>query len=496
MELIEPGPRWPLMDGCGTRALEKHWQQRLPPHTLMQRAGLACARLALALAPHARRIWIACGPGNNGGDGLQAAIHLAQWGKPVWVTWLGSPERAPADTRATWAAFVQAGLQIQPQPPDDFDLGIDALLGIGAQRPPQGEMADWITHINTRRVPNQACVLAVDLPSGLIAGSGRAHALHVQATHTLSLLTLKTGLFTGQGRDACGQIWFDGLDVSTDNSNGDNTAEPTAWLNPSPRDVPRAHASHKGSYGDVAVIGGAPGMSGALWLAASGALHHGAGKVFAGSLDEPPASSLPGLPEVMCRPVQDLVLDHARTATVCGCGGGQAVERWLDAVLTRAAQLVLDADALNALALDHAPAHAWATLLRQRQSRGQATVLTPHPLEAARLLGRDTPTVQANRIDSARELAERFQCTVVLKGSGTVIAAPGQTPRINPTGSARLAAGGTGDVLAGMIGAELAAGHDAFDAACRATYTHGLRGQQMPSSFEGAALTASQLAGG
>lgn len=493
MELIEPGPRWPLMDGCATRALERHEQQQLPPHTLMQRAGLACARLALALAPHARRIWIACGPGNNGGDGLQAAIHLARWGKPVCVTWLGSPERAPADTRAAWADFVHAGLQIQPRPPDDFDLCIDALLGIGAQRPPQGEMADWIAHINTRRTLSRACVLAVDLPSGLIAGSGRAHDTHVQATHTLSLLTLKTGLFTGQGRDACGQIWFDDLGMA---AGGAERAEPTAWLNPCPQDIPRAHASHKGSYGDVAVIGGATGMAGALWLAASGALHHGAGKVFAGSLEALPATGLPGLPEVMCRPVQDLVKGHARMAIVCGCGGGQAVERWLEPVLTHAAHLVLDADALNALTRESAQAQACASMLRQRLTNGQSSVLTPHPLEAARLLGRDTPVIQANRLDSARELAERFQCTVVLKGSGTVIAAPGQVPRINPTGNARLATGGTGDVLAGMIGAELAAGQSVFEAACRAVYAHGQRSQQRSPLLAGLALTASQLAGG
>ncbi|MFT4191035.1 MAG: NAD(P)H-hydrate dehydratase [Comamonas sp.] len=508
MESIQAGPRWPLLDGCATRRAERHWQARLPPHTLMQRAGRATARLALALAPHARRIWVACGPGNNGGDGLLAALALARMGKAVHVTWLGSPERAPADTRLAWQAFAAAGLRLADAPPAACDLCIDALLGIGAQRPPQDAMADCIGHIQRlRRAHPATVVLSIDLPSGLLAGTGRAHDVHVQATHTLSLLTLKPGLFTHQGRDAAGEIWFDDLGVSAQAAfAGCDGGWPSAWLNPAPPARERAHATHKGSFGDVALIGGAPGMAGALWLAASAALHQGAGRVYTAALDPAAPALWPGLPEVMCRPVDALPLGHPGTTTVCGCGGGDALAPWLSHVLREARSLVLDADALNALATAGTAEGQppWHALLLARATQQRATVLTPHPLEAARLLGSDAATVQADRLGAARTLAARFQCTVVLKGSGTVIAAPGQRSHLNPTGNGLLATAGTGDVLAGMIGARLAGGSPAFEAACGAVYQHGLYADRQvgnttgpaPAIWPATGLTAGQLAAG
>jgi len=477
---VRPGPERPLFDVRATRAIEHLALGAVPPHTLMQRAGLATARLALALAPSARMVWVAAGPGNNGGDGLEAAMHLQRWGKQVVVTWLGSAASASSDTLASWQAAVDAGVRFDETPPAACDLCVDALLGIGATRTPQGRMAQWISHMHALRVP----VLCVDVPTGLDADTGQAAPICARAIATLCLLTLKPGLFTADGRDAAGQVWLDTLGVDLEGDAFRPAARATARLAGAPAIHPRPHASHKGSYGDVAVIGGAPGMAGAALLAASAALHAGAGRVYVGLLD-PSAAAQCTQPELMLR-VPD-TLDLERQTVVCGCGGGDAVRAHLPRVLSTAPRLVLDADALNAIAQDD----ALHPLLRARAARQRHTVLTPHPLEAARLLGTTRAEVQHNRLAAASELARRFQCTVVLKGSGSIVAAPGQLPIINPTGNARLASAGTGDVLAGAVGAALAAGLPAFQAACEAVYLHGLCADLWPADQ---ALTASRLA--
>ena len=474
MERIVPGPAWPLFDVAEVRRIEQDAAARLPPHTLMQRAGLAVARLALAIAPHARTVWVACGPGNNGGDGFEAAMHLKQWGKNPVVTWLGDEARVPADARASLQRARGAGVVFASEPPQQWDLALDALLGIGAVRALDGDLKDWAQRLSASEAP----VLSIDIPSGLASDTGSGDA--VRASHTLSLLALKPGLFTADGRDAAGEIWFDGLGVDAP------AAEACARLGRQPQDAPRPHASHKGSYGDVAVIGGAPGMSGAALLAATAALHHGAGRVFVGLLDGGSLAVDPLQPDVMLRAWDSL--DLRAMSVACGCGGGEAVRAVLPKVLSTASSLVLDADALNAIAADT----QLQSLLRARGERsGHATVITPHPLEAARLLSQDTATVQRDRLAAALELAAHFGCTAVLKGSGTVIASPGQLPAINPTGNARLATAGTGDVLAGMVAARLAGGHEPFNAACAAVFAHGRAADRWPA---GQPLTASALA--
>ncbi len=477
MDCIIPGQAWPLFDVAATRRIELAAAAGLPPHTLMQRAGLAVARLALALAPHARTVWVACGPGNNGGDGLEAAAWLQQWGKAVVVTWLGTEARAPADALAALARARAAGVAFAQEPPLAADAVIDALLGIGAQRPLDGRGATWSAHMHVLRAQAGVPVLAVDLPSGLDADTG--HGVSVQATHTLSLLTLKPGLFTAQGRDMAGQVWLDDLGAAPQEP-------PAAHLWPAPLARPRPHASHKGSWGDVAVVGGAPGMTGAALLAAGAALHAGAGRVFVGLLDGESLGVDPGQPELMFRQLGQL--DFQGLHVACGCGGGQAVRAVLPRALSTAASLVLDADALNAIAQDA----SLQALLAARAARGdRPTVLTPHPLEAARLLGTTANAVQANRLEAARRLVAQFGCVVVLKGSGSVVAGPGTLPCINPTGNARLACAGTGDVLAGMVATGLAHGQAAFEAAADAVYRHGLTADQWPA---GEALTAGRLA--
>lgn len=473
MRRVTPDRPWPLHDLAGCRAIEQVAAAGLPPHTLMQRAGLAVARLALAIAPHAKHIWIACGPGNNGGDGFEAAMHLYRWGKPLTVTWAGDEKKAPPDARASLQRARDARVRFAQEAPAQFDLAIDALLGIGNARPIEGAIAAWTDWMNTASTP----VLAVDIPSGLASNTGTGDGVH--ATHTLSLLTLKPGLFTGHGRDASGEVWFDDLGMA-------NPAQaPSAWLaGPGPR-TSRPHASHKGTWGDVAVIGGAPGMAGAALLAASAALHAGAGRVFVGSLDERTPAVDAAQPELMMRAWDSL--DLSAMAVACGCGGGDAVRAALPKVIATARALVLDADALNAIAADP----QLQAQLAARGRRRKATVITPHPLEAARLLGRSARDVQADRIAAARELARRFGCAVVLKGSGTIVCAPDRTPHVNPTGSARLATAGTGDVLAGFIAARTAAQEDAFLAASSAVFDHGRTADDWPVDR---ALTASALA--
>ncbi len=474
MQRITPERPWPLFDIAGTRRIEQAAALALPPHTLMQRAGLAVARLALALAPHARTVWIACGPGNNGGDGLEAALHLKRWGKAAHVSWLGDEGGAPADALASLERARQAGVSISRAPPPGWDLAVDALLGIGAARAPQGDMAQWIARMHAGSAP----VLAVDIPTGLDADTGCG--LSLRASHTLTLLTLKPGLFTANGRDAAGEVWYDDLDVRP----GD--VAPTALLSAAAPPMARRHASHKGSYGDVAVIGGAPGMGGAALLAASAALHGGAGRVFVALLDAGALTVDASQPELMLRPWDSL--DLSAMSVACGCGGGEAVRAVLPRVIATARTLVLDADALNAIAADP----QLQSQLQARAARtGRATVITPHPLEAARLLGCTSAAVQADRLTAADALARRFSCVAVLKGSGSIVAAPGELPSINATGNALLATAGTGDVLAGMIAARLAQGLPALAAARQAVHDHGACADRWPA---GAALTASELA--
>ena len=522
----------------------------------MQRAGLSLARLTLALAPHARCIWVACGPGNNGGDGFEAAHQLHLAGKKVVVTWTGMPQgkTLPADAAASLQRALRAGLVVSDSPPQNHDFCIDALLGLGArtdlQRAGMAEIMDCLRVMQSSGVPR----LCVDLPSGLNADTGQsplqhalderkgdstknplneirntpesianyAHTTSAPAVFTLTFLVLKPGLFTAMGRDCAGEVWLDDLGVadiselaslnevqavpqlqpSTDHrlQGKQSPALPAAWLlgSASKNHLYRAaatHASHKGSFGDVAVVGGESGltshMAGAALLAARGALHAGAGRVFVTLLAESSATELAvdvHQPELMFRSME--ALDLKQQVLVCGCGGGQAVKAVLAPLLLQAHRLVLDADALNAISQDI----TLQSLLTARQGRNLATVLTPHPLEAARLLGRSAVQVQADRLGAARQLVDLYGCAVVLKGSGSIVAAPGRTSAINSSGNALLATAGTGDVLAGMLGAYIAGGRSSFEAACQAVSKHGELADDWAKHRPDEPLTASRLA--
>lgn len=486
----------PLFDSRASRAIEQAALAAASPHALIEAAGLAVARLALALAPQAEHIWVAAGPGNNGGDGLVAARWLHRLGKRVHVTWLGDPQRLPADAAHARTEALTAGLVLHApstRPADSApppQLVIDALFGLGQTRAPEGAFADTIAALNRCR-ERGATLLSVDLPTGLCTDTGRRLGKAcVQADATLALLTAKPGLFTADGRDAAGSVWLSDLGVSPDEGvppSARLAGRPDARAALAPR-LEAEHASHKGRFGDIWIVGGARGMVGAAQLAARAGLRAGAGRVYLSLLaDEAPSALTSDGLELMRRSWADAramgLAEHA--TVVCGCGGGDAVRLVLPELLSRARRLVLDADALNAIAADP----TLATLLEARGRRGPPTILTPHPLEAARLLDTTSVALQADRCAAARRLADRFGAVVLLKGSGSVIAAPGATPIINPTGSSRLATAGTGDVLAGWIGGSWS-GHAGLDlatasrAAVGSAWLHG-RAAEVPGGRSG-----------
>lgn len=495
-------PALPLYGQAASRRIEQAAAAALPPHTLMQRAADAVARLARAWRPHARRVLVVAGGGNNGGDGLLAAALLQQasFAETLEVWWLGQEDRLPDDARWALAQARQAQVPLRTQPPaDPPDLVIDALFGLGLNRPVTGAAQDAVRWL--QRCP--APTLCVDLPSGLDADHGHwwsdAPPKPCGPRSTLALLTLKPGLFTGLGRSAAGDdIWFDDLGVSAP------AEPPDAWL-ALPDGWPHGawlradHASHKGRRGDVLVLGGVPpqahdgvGMTGAAVLAARAALRAGAGRVYVGLPAEAAAVPAydPGQPALMLRTAAAALAGDLpeRAAVVAGCGGGAAIAPLLPELLRRAPRLLLDADALNALGcLRQPPPRPWGALLAARAARGWLTVATPHPLEAARLLGSDTAAVQRDRLVAAGALASALHAIVVLKGSGSVVCAPGQAPFVVASGSGWLASAGTGDVLAGLLGARLAAlppgtdTHTALQAAVQAVAAHGL----LPTRWDG-----------
>jgi hydroxyethylthiazole kinase-like uncharacterized protein yjeF len=420
------------------RALEQG--HSTPVDHLMARAGLAAARWLHALSPHSDHVTVLCGPGNNGGDGLVMARHLHQHGRTVTAVLCDAQRPSPERAQAL-AAAQAAGVPMQPWPsaPEPAGVVVDALLGIGQRGPARGavaQMVRWATQTSSLR-------LALDVPTGLDSEQGHAWdaELALQSAHTLTFLAPKAGLFTGMGRQLAGEVWLEYLGctpVAAPSALAWGAGALTDWLQWSPR-ARAAHAGHKGRQGDVWVIGGEAGMAGASRLAARAALHAGAGRVY---LVAPEGDA--GQPELM----QRSAAPPGQTVVV-GCGGGHSIRQALPTLLREAQQLVLDADALNALADDP----ALQQLLRARTGR---TVLTPHPLEAARLLGLGTADIQAARLTHAQVLADGFKATVVLKGSGTVVAHPGCTPIVCTTGHGALGTAGTGDVLAGWLGSLLA----------------------------------------
>jgi ADP-dependent NAD(P)H-hydrate dehydratase / NAD(P)H-hydrate epimerase len=460
-----PNDLYPVQD---IRAIEQANLSELPPGTLMQRAGQAAARLALHLLPPApgAGILVLAGPGNNGGDALEAARLLADEGVNVSVLLCADPARQPADaqqalvrTRGSAVRFFDAPANIT----HGWDLVIDGLFGIGLARPIDGAQRELVEAVNALACP----VLALDVPSGLDADTGRIvgeDGVAVRASHTITFIADKPGLHTFHGRDHAGEVQV--ADLGIDSSRFPPTRVHLNGIDGFAAFLRRRrHDSHKGSYGDVIVVGGAHGMSGAPILAARAAAQCGAGRVFAAFLDEAPAYDSMH-PELMCRRACDMDFSLATLVVGPGLGTSRDAHDLLAKALHADAPLVLDADALNLIAAEPGLRHKLA-------SRHGASVMTPHPLEAARLLQASTREVQADRLAAARELAHRLHTIVVLKGSGSVIANPDGDIMINTTGNPALATAGTGDVLAGMCGALLAQSFPAWQAALAATWLHG-----------------------
>lgn len=431
---------------------------------LMERAGEAAWRCVLQHWPHAHRIGVICGPGNNGGDGYVLARHALQSGRSVQVLRLAA--HAPRTTLARQAehAYRHAGghcNDVEPGTLPPADLLVDALFGISLHRAPDAETAAVIAAINAHPAP----VLALDVPSGVDSSTGDVPGVAVQATRTLQFLAQHVGARTGAALEHVGALQWAALGVAPELfAHMPNTARlldaqhpPTAWPT-------RLRNSHKGRHGHVLCVGGEIGMGGAALLCSQAALRSGAGLVSVASRAATVQASLAHGPECMAQRVDDAadLQPLLARATVLAVGPGLGRSPWsralFDACLAGGKPLVLDADALN--------------LLAEHPDAVDDAVLTPHPGEAARLLGCDVDAIQRDRVQAARQLADRYGAVVILKGAGSVIAAPDAVPCVLGLGNPGMAVGGMGDVLTGIVAALRAQGLRAFDAACTGAWLH------------------------
>lgn len=459
------------------RAMEK----KHASEPLMQRAGEAVARLARTLLAEnkAPRILLLAGPGNNGGDAWVAAHTLAKAKRKVTVLAIGKQTCTDsAAQKAQQALRKIPGCIVKKWPAKDkFNLIIDGVFGIGLSRAPQtpqGEFADLIRHVNRHRLTHDTQVLAIDLPSGLCADTGVAfdRDTTIHADHTLTFLGHKPGLYTADGPDYCGRIHLDTLGVPLPETKGNLLTTLIVQAL-----IPKRRAnSHKGHYGHVAIVGGAKNMVGAAVLAARAALHMGPGKVYLGVLAEAALDFDPLHPEIMVHDATLLAdkIDIDACAVGMGAGKDNKFLQLLEQLLQRPLPVVIDADALHALASKPALGAAFrAYAAKMPVDKGPQAILTPHPGEAATLLGCTVADIQRDRIRAATTLAATWQAIVVLKGAGTVIAAPDGAYFINTTGNSGMASGGMGDALSGMLAALLAQGMHAIDAARLGVYLHG-----------------------
>jgi ADP-dependent NAD(P)H-hydrate dehydratase / NAD(P)H-hydrate epimerase len=435
---------------------------------MMRRAGRAAFEFLRERTTPEAKIVLIVGPGNNGGDALACAAELAGAGYRPTIVMRGDPAKFGADARNAWARLQESPSNSIEQRPDysrlQPDWIVDGLFGIGLSRPIKLGDAELCHWVNERAA--QGCrVLALDVPSGVDADTGAlVGETAIVATDTITFIANKPGLLTGPALDHVGELHLASLGLDLD----DASRIRTFGLNDAHTLMRPARANaHKGSNGTLTIVGGANGMLGAALLASRAAMRMGAGKVKVGWLADPFPQVDPLMPEVMMRSAAEATSDQSSTALVVGCGMGIAgnAVRLLKAQLKRALPLVLDADALNLIAES-------AELTTLVQSRKAATIITPHPAEAARLLGASTRSVQNDRLRAARDLAKGYHCVAVLKGAGTVVD-NGDIATINTTGNPLLATAGTGDVLAGMIGALLAQGYDASEAARIGVALHG-----------------------
>jgi len=431
----------------------------LSSNILMERAGEAAFRLLQTRWPDVRRIAVLCGTGNNGGDGFVLA-RLAHENKfEVSVFQMGDGSKLQGDALAAMQRLLGAGVSPLPfegQDLQEFELIVDGLLGTGIHGEVSAEYGQAIDAINDAQTP----VLALDLPSGLNADTGMGAGAVVQAVATISFIGLKRGLLTGEAAQYCGELHFSDLSVPDAlYTRQTPVAQRLDYARLKNRLAPRPRHMHKGEAGHVLVIGGEQGMSGAPRLAGEAALRSGAGLVSIATREAHAAQVSSSRPELMAHGVEQArsLEKLAERATVIiigpGLGQGDWAQEMLGYVVACGKPLVLDADALNLMAAGRLP---------EIMLRGAKRVLTPHPGEAARLLGLKTRQVQADRFGAATALVEKYGGVCVLKGAGTLVAAE-DGMGVCHAGNPGMATGGMGDVLSGIIGGLIAQGIGADD---------------------------------
>jgi NAD(P)H-hydrate epimerase len=451
-------------------------QYRLSGMTLMERAGAAAFDIMKTRWPDAGRITIVCGTGNNGGDGYVIARLAHKAGLTVQVVQAGSPGQLRGDAKTAADKLAAAGVQPVNHAAGKLknsDLVVDALLGTGLDRDVSGEMKTIIDAINHAGIP----VFAVDIPSGLNADTGKIMDTAVAAEATVTFIGLKQGLFTGQGPACAGGIFFDDLNVPAEIY---REVTPSAWrmdlqnrfsLLPG-----RSRTAHKGDFGHVLIIGGDQGYTGAPLMACEAAARVGAGLVSLATRSQHAMQISTARPEIMSHGVEQAaqLSGLLKRATVIGIGPGLGQSDWalmlLGRVLETRLPMVVDADALNLLAQDPVRHDHW--------------ILTPHPGEAARMLGCTSGEIQNDRFAAVKALQQRYGGVIVLKGSGTLVTDPSAGVSVCSDGNPGMATGGMGDVLTGVIAGLLAQGLSLADAARLGVCVHAAAGDEAAKAGE------------
>jgi len=432
-------------------------------YELMLRAGQASFTLARDLWPAAAHWLILCGHGNNGGDGYVVARLAQAAGIQVTLLACESSKPLPEEAKQARDGWLAAGGEIHAAEsvwPPQVDLIIDALTGTGLNHAPKAPYATLIKAINAHAAP----VLALDIPSGLVAATGITPGEAVVADHTLCMIALKPGLLTGKARDHVGRLHCDtlGLDSWLSGQQAPvkryDARDLLRWL------TPRKATSHKGDHGQLLVIGGDSGTAGAIRMTGEAALRSGAGLVRILTQEDNIGPIITARPELMVDSVNaDKVQNALEWADVIAIGPGMGQRDWAQQALQLVAAsekpMLWDADALNLLAI--------------KPDKRQNRIITPHPGEAARLLGVPTREIERDRLHAARTLAQRYGGVVVLKGAGTVIASENGDVAIADVGNAGMASGGMGDALSGIIAALSGQQLSLFEAACAGCVVHG-----------------------
>ncbi|EPB3505659.1 bifunctional ADP-dependent NAD(P)H-hydrate dehydratase/NAD(P)H-hydrate epimerase [Escherichia coli] len=452
-------------------------------YELMLRAGEAAFQVCRSAYPDARHWLVLCGHGNNGGDGYVVARLAKAVGIEITLLAQESDKPLPEEAALAREAWLNAGGEIHASNivwPESVDLIVDALLGTGLRQAPRESISQLIDHANSHPAP----IVAVDIPSGLLAETGATPGAVINADHTITFIALKPGLLTGKARDVTGQLHFDSLGLDSWLAGQETkiqrfSAEQLShWLKP------RRPTSHKGDHGRLVIIGGDHGTAGAIRMTGEAALRAGAGLVRVLTRSENIAPLLTARPELMVHELtMDSLTESLEWADVVVIGPGLGQQEWGKKALQKVENfrkpMLWDADALNLLAINP----------DKRHNR----VITPHPGEAARLLGCSVAEIESDRLHCAKRLVQRYGGVAVLKGAGTVVAAHPDALGIIDAGNAGMASGGMGDVLSGIIGALLGQKLSPYDAACAGCVAHGAAADVLAARFGTRGMLATDL---